>query len=73
MDVDLIVDNEKLVYSIINKFKGYFDMDDLYQFFGFARNEYAAQRGQLLCADETVVEKYREQHLIEKVRELVKK
>lgn len=31
MDVDLIVDNEKLVYSIINKFKGYFDMDDLYQ------------------------------------------
>ena len=31
MDVDLVVDNEKLVYSIINKFRGYFDMDDLYQ------------------------------------------
>ncbi len=31
MDVDLLVDNEKLVYSIINKFRGYFDMDDLYQ------------------------------------------
>ena len=31
MDVDLLVDNEKLVYSIINKFSGYFDMDDLYQ------------------------------------------
>ena len=25
----LLVDNEKLVYSIINKFRGYFDMDDL--------------------------------------------
>lgn len=31
MDVNLLVDNEKLVYSIINKFRGYFDMDDLYQ------------------------------------------
>ena len=31
MDVDLVVDIEKLLYSIINKFRGYFDMDDLYQ------------------------------------------
>ncbi len=31
MDVDLVVDNEKLVRGIINKFRGYFDMDDLYQ------------------------------------------
>ncbi len=31
MDVDLVVDNERLVYSIINKFNGYYDRDDLYQ------------------------------------------
>lgn len=31
MDVDIILENEKLVYSIINKYKGYHDMEDLYQ------------------------------------------
>ncbi len=29
--VDLIVEHEKLIYSIISKYKGYFDKDDLYQ------------------------------------------
>ncbi len=31
MDVDLIIDNEKLVHSIVNKYNGYFDKDDLFQ------------------------------------------
>lgn len=31
MDVDIIMNNEKLVYSIINKYKGYYDKEDLYQ------------------------------------------
>lgn len=31
MDVEEIINNEKLVYSIINKYNGYFDKKDLYQ------------------------------------------
>lgn len=31
MDVDLIMENEKLIYSIINKYNGYYDKEDLYQ------------------------------------------
>ncbi len=31
MDVEEIINNEKLVYSIINKYNGYFDKEDLYQ------------------------------------------
>lgn len=31
MGVDLVLDNEKLVYSIINGYNGYYDKDDLYQ------------------------------------------
>ncbi len=29
--LELIVEHEKLIYSIISKYKGYFDKDDLYQ------------------------------------------
>ena len=31
MDVDILMDNESLVYSIINKYQNYYDKDDLYQ------------------------------------------
>ena len=31
MDVDLLMDNENLVYSIINKYGNYYDREDLYQ------------------------------------------
>ena len=31
MPSELVYENEKLIYSIINKYRNYFDLEDLYQ------------------------------------------
>ena len=56
---------EGVTLILLNQTDSFNSLDDLLKFLSYVRNEYDEQTGQMFCINDTIVDNYNKQHLIE--------